>query len=108
MTKRPRDTFRAWCWPILAAMVACAVVVLVPACAWAEEPAAAPTAEAIAFFESKIRPILVENCYDCHAADTDQKGSLLLDTKAGLLKGGDTGPALVAGDPAKSLIIQAL
>ena len=59
-------------------------------------------------FESKIRPILVEHCYECHSADKKQKGNLLLDTKDGTLKGGDTGPALVPGDPAKSLLIQAV
>ena len=65
-------------------------------------------ADDAAFFESKIRPILVEHCYECHSADKKQKGDLLLDTKEGTLKGGDTGPALVAGDPAKSLLIQAV
>jgi hypothetical protein len=59
-------------------------------------------------FESKIRPILVERCYECHSAEKKQKGGLLLDTKEGMLKGGDTGPALVAGDPAKSLLITAV
>jgi len=65
-------------------------------------------AEDTAFFENKIRPILVERCYECHSAEKKQKGNLLLDTKEGLLKGGDTGPALVAGDPAKSLLITAV
>jgi hypothetical protein len=65
-------------------------------------------AEDADLFESKIRPILVEHCYECHSADKKQKGNLLLDTKEGTLKGGDTGPALVAGDPAKSLLIQAV
>ncbi len=60
------------------------------------------------FFETKIRPILVERCYECHSADKKQKGGLLLDTREGVLKGGDTGPALVAGDPAKSLLITAV
>jgi hypothetical protein len=59
-------------------------------------------------FESKIRPILVEHCYECHSADKKQKGNLLLDTKDATLKGGDTGPALVAGDPAKSLLLKAV
>jgi mono/diheme cytochrome c family protein len=59
-------------------------------------------------FESKIRPILVEHCYECHSADKKQKGNLLLDTKDATLKGGDTGPALVPGDPSKSLLLQAV
>jgi len=60
------------------------------------------------FFENKIRPLLVERCYECHSAEKKQKGNLLIDTKEGLLKGGDTGPAFVAGDPAKSLLIKAV
>lgn len=59
-------------------------------------------------FESKIRPIFFEHCYECHSADKKQKGSLLLDTKEATLKGGDTGPALVPGDPAKSLLLKAV
>jgi hypothetical protein len=61
------------------------------------------------FFEKKIRPVLTEHCYGCHsAAAKKQRGGLLLDSRAGVLKGGDTGPALTAGDPAKSLLLQAL
>ena len=70
--------------------------------------AAEPSAADIAFFEKRIRPVLVERCYECHSAETKQKGGLVLDTKAGVLKGGDTGPALVAGEPAKSLLIKAV
>jgi len=70
--------------------------------------AAAARAEDTSLFENKIRPILVEHCYECHSADKKQKGNLLLDTKESTLKGGDTGPALVPGDPAKSLLIQAV
>jgi hypothetical protein len=77
-----------------------------PAATAAEKPALDPAG--VAFFESKVRPLLVERCYDCHAADTDQKGSLQLDTAAGMRKGGDTGPALVPGDPEKSLFIKAV
>lgn len=61
------------------------------------------------FFENKIRPILVNNCYQCHSANAQKiKGGLLLDTKSGLLKGGDTGPAIVPGDPEHSLLIKAV
>ena len=61
-----------------------------------------------AHFEAKIRPLLIEHCYECHSADKKHKGNLLLDTQAGMLKGGDTGPALVAGDAAKSLLLKAV
>jgi len=61
------------------------------------------------FFESKIRPILVQHCYKCHSAESDKvKGSLLVDTKEGLLKGGDSGPSIVPGDAEKSLFIKAI
>lgn len=67
------------------------------------------TPEQIAFFEQKIRPVLVERCYECHSADAAKlKGGLLLDSQAGLLKGGDSGPALTPGDPEASLLITAL
>ena len=61
------------------------------------------------FFESKIRPALAEHCYKCHSAQSEKlKGGLHVDTREGLLKGGDTGPAVVPGDPEKSLLIRAL
>jgi hypothetical protein len=69
----------------------------------------APKPEQTAFFESKIRPILVEHCYECHSATAKKiKGSLVLDSRAGVMKGGDTGPALTPGDPDASLLIQAV
>ncbi len=68
-----------------------------------------PDAAGIEFFESKIRPIFVENCYKCHSVEGGKsKGSLHLDTKDSVLKGGDSGPALVPGDPEKSLLIKAV
>ncbi len=64
---------------------------------------APPTADGIAFFEKNIRPVLVDKCYKCHAADSEKiKGGLVLDTREGIRKGGDTGPAIVPGDLAKS------
>jgi len=62
-----------------------------------------------AFFETKIRPTLVKQCYECHSAKSEKLGGkLLLDSRAGVLKGGESGPALVAGHPEQSLIIQSL
>ena len=70
---------------------------------------AATDAAGVEFFEKKIRPVLVEHCYDCHSADAKKvKGGLLLDTREGSLKGGDNGPALVPGNPDKSLLIKAV
>ena len=78
---------------------AIAAVLLAPSFALASEP----DAKQLEFFENKIRPVLVENCYRCHSADAAKKkklkGGLQLDTKAGWLKGGDTGPAIVPGKP---------
>lgn len=62
-----------------------------------------------AFFESKVRPVLVRHCYACHSAQAGKsEGGLLLDTRAGLLKGGDRGPAIVPGDVAGSLLLAAV
>ena len=59
--------------------------------------------EQVEFFEKKIRPVLVERCYECHSAAAKKlKGGLALDTRAGVLKGGDTGPAVVPGAPDRS------
>jgi Protein of unknown function (DUF1553)/Protein of unknown function (DUF1549)/Planctomycete cytochrome C len=67
------------------------------------------TPDQVDFFEKKIRPILVDNCYKCHSHDSEKvKGGLLLDTRDGLLKGGDTGPAIIPGNLDKSLLIQAV
>ena len=61
------------------------------------------------FFETKIRPLLADKCYKCHSKESDKvKGGLLLDTREALLHGGNTGPAIVAGNPDKSLLIQAV
>jgi hypothetical protein len=61
------------------------------------------------FFESKIRPVLVEKCVICHSASLAQPmGGLRLDSKEGMLTGGASGPVLVAGDPDNSLLIEAL
>ena len=65
--------------------------------------------EHVEFFENKIRPLLAEHCYKCHSAESGRsKAGLQLDTRDALRLGGDTGPAIVPGDPAKSLLIQAV
>jgi len=70
---------------------------------------AEPDPAAIEFFESKIRPVLIENCYNCHSLESNKsKGGLRLDDSAALLKGGDSGPAIVPSDPEASLLLRAL
>lgn len=67
------------------------------------------SAEGLELFETKIRPVLVEKCYSCHSSKADElKGGLLLDSREGLLRGGDSGAAVVPGAPGDSLLIQAL
>src|ERR1019366_4787199 len=59
------------------------------------------------FFERKIRPILAGTCFKCHGGEKTN-GKLRVDSRAALLQGGRSGPALVPGDPDKSLLVQAL
>jgi mono/diheme cytochrome c family protein len=71
-------------------------------------PAAAAERDGLAFFEQKIRPVLAEHCYECHSERAKKvKGGLLLDTKAGWQKGGDSGaPAIIPGKPDDSLLLR--
>ena len=89
-----------------------AVILFLPPLSPAAPPAGTSGAAEIEFFEKKIRPVLVEKCYSCHSAEARAKknlrGGLRLDTRAGLRAGGDNGPAIVPGNPADSLLIQAL
>ena len=58
----------------------------------------------VQFFEKKVRPVLVNRCYACHSAATKPAGGLRVDDRNGLLNGGDSGPAVVPGDPDGSLL----
>ena len=78
--------------------------VCVAASSWLRADDAADGAK---FFENEVRPILVKRCYECHG-EKKQKGGLRVDGIAFLKAGGDTGPALVAGEPDKSSIIEAV
>ena len=70
------------------------------------EKAPIPTAAQAEFFEANIRPVLIDTCGECHI--DDEKGDLRTDSRAALLKGGETGPAIVPGDPEKSLLIHVI
>lgn len=71
--------------------------------------AADPTKEQLEFFESKIRPVLAENCYKCHSLERGKaKGDLTLDSRDAVLKGGENGPAIHPGEPDRSLLIKAI
>ena len=69
--------------------------------------AAEPTAADIEFFEKDVRPVFVEQCWDCHGVDNAESG-LELDSLAGILRGGDRGPAINLDDPDKSLMLLAV
>ena len=68
-----------------------------------------PSDEQLAFFESKIRPLFVQHCYECHSAQaSDPAGGLLLDSHAGIVRGGETGPTVVPGVVSASLLMKAV
>jgi hypothetical protein len=81
-----------------------------PAVAGKDDPDRAPTPEGVAFFEKKIRPVLVAECYGCHSPERVKKvkGGLALDTREGLRKGGRSGPVIVPGNPSRSVLLKAL
>jgi len=68
-----------------------------------------PSPEDLQFFESRIRPLLVEHCYQCHSGESKRlQAGLYLDRASGLTTGGDSGPAIVPGEPDESLLIEAV
>ena len=94
--------------PAAAALLAFLSVLSVPT-APAADSLRAPTPDDLAFFEKRIRPVLIEKCYSCHSAAAEKlKGGLLLDTRAGTRQGGDTGHAVVPGDLKQSLLLKAI
>ncbi len=68
-----------------------------------------PDAAGVDYFERFIRPVLAQKCYGCHSKESGkQKGGLLLDTREGIRMGGDSGHAVVPGDPSESLLLKAI
>ncbi len=110
----------------------CSILVLIALCGWCSlscspkfafaqsatelntagalgEPKSDKDKNALAWFETRIRPVLIEHCYECHSGQAESvKGGLRVDWAQGLLKGGDSGPAIVAGKPHESLLLDAL
>ena len=101
MSRRPvRSARRTGFWPGALAVL----LVVVPALRAAE-----PTQAQLEFFENRIRPLLTEQCYSCHSHEAPKlKGGLSLEYRELWLQGGDTGQAIVPGDPEKSLLIKAV
>ena len=77
-------------------------ILLIPVSTFAAE------SQGDAFFREKVQPILTTHCFKCHSHGEKMKANLLVDSREALLTGGDTGPAIVPGDPAKSLLIEAI
>ncbi len=92
--------------PIGKSLITIVAMVLV---SFAASARAESDAEGLAFFENRIRPVLVEHCYECHSATAKKvKGALKLDTRQDFLKGGTDGEIVVAGKPEKSRLIHAV
>src|SRR5262249_18757311 len=91
---------------LVAVRAAAPVVVVAPSAAKKDDR------EGAAFFEAKIRPVLVQHCYGCHSADALKakklRGGLYLDTRKGLRDGGESGPAIVPGKGNDSLLVKAM
>src|SRR5262245_66595353 len=82
---------------------------LAPLVVMAAASAAGSQTEGTAFFETRIRPVLVDRCYKCHSAVAKKKkGDLWVDSRAALQAGGQSGPALVPGRPEASRLIAAI
>jgi hypothetical protein len=106
-----RDAWDLWRVPLqVTAHGACLllwVTSLMCSPALADGPAASP--EQLDFFERKIRPVLIEHCYECHAADSKIiQGGLRVDHRAGFIQGGDSGPSIDLKEPKESSLIKAL
>ena len=94
------------CWAIRAGLCSAAaqLVLLSGVC-----PAEELSPQQVEFFEQKIRPVLVEHCYECHSGQSEKlQGKLLLDTREAARQGGESGAAVVPGDPEASLLVAAL
>lgn len=77
--------------------------------AWQLRADDAPTAAQLEFFETKVRPVLANRCYKCHSTESEElKGNLFVDSRQGLLDGGDSGAAIVPEDPESSYLLEAV
>ena len=101
MPERPWSRFRvraSWC-------CSRSVVPVYSARAFAGDADQKTQAAREQFFEQNVRPLLAQNCYSCHG-DKKQKGGLRLDSIEAILKGGESGPAVVPGKPDESLLVR--
>ena len=78
-------------------------------CMVAVDAPADPAPEAVAYFESNVRPLLIKHCYECHSGDVSEaKARLVLDHAGGWRRGGESGPALIPGKPESSRLMEAV
>ncbi len=106
--KKPFPSFRHWLIAFLS-MSSCWQSVVAADGPSAADSKLAATPQELEFFESKIRPLLVENCFSCHSAQAKKlKAGLHLDSRVGLLRGGESGPAIVPGSSEQSLLIESV
>ncbi len=101
---RPRSS---WCVVHCLGILLPVVSLVVSANAGDESPRSEIGVAVERYFEQKVRPLLAENCFSCHGS-RKQKGGLRLDSLESVLKGGEAGPAVVAGKPDESLLIEAI
>jgi hypothetical protein len=111
LTTKQKNRFPPVHWPLWATLglvvMGLAALPSPPAASDDTPQARKPTPDESTFFETKVRPLLISSCTSCHGKDA-QLGGLRLDSEAALRKGGNSGAAIVPGDPDKSLFIQAI
>jgi hypothetical protein len=86
----------------------CAKLLLSAVCYFAANICLGQDPSSVEFFESRIRPILIQNCYECHSSTATREADLALDYRDGLLQGGNSGSAINPGKPDESLLFQAI
>ncbi len=108
--RQPLTKVISKCFIILAFAIASLVVATPPAGTTGGSIQAQSSGDGLEFFEKKIRPVLVESCYSCHKVETGKPaGGLALDSIEAMIKGGESGqPAVVPGEPGKSLLMTAI
>jgi hypothetical protein len=104
-SRRTADACRGTCRPVPTALIRLSIGALLGV---SLARGAEPSAEQIELFETGIRPLLVEHCYDCHGDLDEPESGLRLTSRAAILAGGDSGPAAVAGSLDSSLLIEAV
>src|SRR5688572_11993298 len=96
-------------WPIRTILCVVALLASLTSQIHAQDSAKGDDSAGIAFFEAKVRPVLVQHCYKCHSrAENKSEGGLLLDSRDGIRKGGDRGPSVVPGKPDESILLSAI